>query len=211
MMRVFLVLGGIFSFIMLALPAAAQAPTDSAGARRPTRAWYVPDHAVLQTAGGIGMISGGVGYSFARKRLEADALAGYVPQRYAGRKAFAIFTLKSTYTPFTIALKNPAWQVQPLSFGGLVNYTPSRTLNRSRDDKYYNGYYWWSSTVRVGAFLGSRITRNLKPTASGRPRAVALYYELGTNDLYAVSFATNLRGLSLGDILTLGVGGKFMF
>jgi hypothetical protein len=157
------------------------------------------------------MISGGVGYSLLKKRLDVDVLAGYVPQRYAGRKALGIFTLKTTYTPYNIPLRNAAWRVQPLSFGGLVNYTPSRTLNRSRDEKYYDGYYWWSSTIRFGAFVGSRITRELQPTASGQPRAMSLYYELGTNDLYVVSKATNLSGLKVTDILTLGVGGKFIF
>ena len=209
-MRVFLLLGGFLSLLLPALPAAAQAPTDSA-ATRSTRRWYVPQHVVLQTAGGIGMLTGGVGYSIFRKRLDVDVLAGYVPQRYAGNKALGIFTLKTTYTPYTIPLRNAAWRLHPLSFGGLVNYTPSRTLNRSRDEKYYDGYYWWSSTVRFGAFLGGKITRELKPTATGQARAVSLYYELGTNDLYVVSLATNTSGLKLTDVLTLGVGGKFTF
>jgi hypothetical protein len=156
------------------------------------------------------MISGGVGYNVFKQRLEADMLAGYVPQRHAGRKALGIFTFKTTYTPYTIALRNPQWRLHPLSFGGLVNYTPSRTLNRSRDEKYYKGYYWWSSTVRFGAFLGGRVTRELQPS-NGHARAVSLYYELGTNDLYVVSLATNLSGLKVTDVLTLGVGGKFMF
>lgn len=209
-MRRFLLLGGFFSLILSALPASAQVPTDSA-ATPSARRWYLPRHAVLQTAGGIGMVSGGVGYSVFRQRLDVDVLAGYVPRRYAGTEALGIFTLKTTYTPYTIALKNPRWRVQPFSFGGLVNYTPSRTLNRSRDEKYYDGYYWWSATVRFGAFVGSRLTRQLKPRANGQPRALSLYYELGTNDLYVVSKATNLPGLKVTDILTLGVGGKFSF
>lgn len=209
-MRVFLLLGGFLKLILPALPAAAQTPTNSAATRSGQR-WYVPQHAVLQTAGGVGMVSSGVCYSVFRQRLDVDVLAGYVPQRYAGNKALGIFTLKTTYTPYTIRLRNAAWRLHPLSFGGLVNYTPSRTLNRSRDEKYYDGYYWWSSTVRFGAFLGGRVARELKPTATGRQRAAALYYELGTNDLYVVSLATNLSGLKMADVLTLGVGGKFMF
>ncbi|MBC6608220.1 hypothetical protein H8B13_15435 [Hymenobacter sp. BT188] len=209
-MRIFLLLGGFFGLILSALPAAAQAPTDSAATLSVQR-WYVPKHAVLQTAGGIGMVSGGMGYSLLRQRLDVDVLAGYVPRHYAGNKALGIFTLKTTYTPYTITLRDAAWRMHPLSFGGLVNYTPSRTLNRSRDSKYYKGYYWWSSTVRFGAFLGGRVTRELKPNATGRQRAVSLYYELGTNDLYVVSLATNLSGLKITDVLTLGVGGKFTF
>ncbi|QNP53329.1 hypothetical protein H9L05_06865 [Hymenobacter qilianensis] len=195
--------------LLSTLPASAQI-TDSASTTSGRR-WYVPKHAVLQAAGGIGMVSGGVGYSVFRQRLDVDVLAGYVPQRYAGTKALGIFTLKTTYTPYTIPLRNAAWCLHPFSFGGLVNYTPSRTLNRSRDEKYYDGYYWWSSTIRFGAFVGGRVARGLKPAGSGQPRMVSLYYELGTNDLYVVSKATNLSGLKVTDILTLGVGGKFTF
>jgi hypothetical protein len=209
-MRRLLLLGGILGLLLIQTPILAQATADSVDAPAP-RSWYVPHHVVLQTAGGIGMVSGGVGYSVFRKRLDIDVLAGYVPQRYAGIKALGIFTLKTTYSPYTITLKNPQWRVQPFSFGGLVNYTPSRTLNRSRDEKYYDGYYWWSSTVRFGAFVGGRVTRTLTPTLTGRARAMSLYYELGTNDLYVVSKATNLSGLKVTDILSLGVGGKFSF
>ncbi|SMB83098.1 conserved hypothetical protein [Hymenobacter roseosalivarius DSM 11622] len=210
-MRIFLLLGGFFSSMITALPATAQVPAGTAAPTRLVRRWYVPQHAVLQAAGGIGMVSGGVGYGLFRKRLEVDALAGYVPRRYAGREALGIFTFKTTYTPYTIPLRNAAWRLHPLSFGGLVNYTPSRTLNRSRDEKYYDGYYWWSSTVRFGAFVGGRVARQLKPSSNGQPREVSLYYELGTNDLYVVSLATNLSGLKVTDVLTLGVGGKFAF
>jgi hypothetical protein len=210
-MRIFLLLGGFLSMLLSALPAAAQAPPDLTATTPSARPWYAPRHAVLQTAGGIGMVSGGVGYSVFRQQLDVDLLAGYVPKHYAGNKALGIFTLKTTYTPFNITLRNVAWRLHPLSFGGLANYTPSRTLNRSRDGKYDDGYYWWSSTVRFGAFVGGKVTRTLKPTVAGHVRAASLYYELGTNDLYAVSLATNKSGLKLTDVLTLGVGGKFTF
>jgi hypothetical protein len=175
------------------------------------RPWYVPEHVVLQTAGGIGMVAGGVGYALgAHRRLDTDVLVGYVPGRYTGDRAFSIFTLKGTYSPFTLPVEN-RWQIKPLSLGALINYTPSQMLNRSRDDKYsYKNYYWWGSTVRLGAFVGGRVGYAFG-TQAGRKRVASLYYELGTNDLYFVSLLTNTKGLALGQILTLGLGIKFDF
>ncbi|HEX8349124.1 MAG TPA: hypothetical protein VF598_04115, partial [Hymenobacter sp.] len=166
--------------------------------------------AVLQVAGGIGMIAAGAGYTLGtHRRLDADVLAGYVPGKYTGGQAFGIFTAKGTYSPFSLPM-GTHWQVRPLSTGMLVNYTPSAMLNRSRDDKYpYKNYYWWSSTVRLGAFLGGRVDREFN--LGGRSRVASAYYELGTNDLYLVSFLTNTKGLSVGQILTLGLGVKASF
>ncbi|WP_324674093.1 hypothetical protein [Hymenobacter sp. GOD-10R] len=175
------------------------------------RPWYVPEHVVLQTAGGIGMVAGGVGYALGvHRRFDTDVLVGYVPGRYTGDRAFGIFTLKDTYSPFTLPVAS-RWQIRPLSVGALINYTPSQMLNRSRDDKYsYKNYYWWGSTVRLGAFVGGRVGYAFD-TPAGRKRVASLYYELGTNDLYFVSLLTNTKGLALGKILTLGLGIKLDF
>lgn len=187
------------------LPTAAQS-TDT-----PTsRPWYVPDHAALQTAGGIGMITGGVGYTSGSHphRFDADVLVGYVPARYTGHRAFAIFTGKATYSPFAVRLAE-RWRLLPLAVGGLVNYTPAAQINRNSADKYgYRSYYWWTSTFRGGAFLGSRVALALPRGTSSGKREVSLYYELGTNDLYLVSYLPSRQGLSLGRILTLGIGAK---
>jgi len=193
----------LLGVLLLSLKVQAQAvETDT------PRPWYVPHHAVLQTAGGIGMLAGGAGYALgAHRRFDADVLIGYVPGKYTGDRAFGIFTLKGTYSPFTIPTSSP-WQIKPLSVGALVNYTPSQMLNRSRDDKYpHKNYYWWSSTTRLGAFVGGRIGREFA-TRQGRTRTASAYYELGTNDLYFVSLLTNTKGLTLGQILTLGLGVK---
>lgn len=196
----------LFCLLLPWLPALAQAQQPDSTARP----WYVPRHVVIQTAGGIGMVAGGAGYTLGRqRRLEADVLVGYVPGKYTGKAAFSIFTLKGNYSPFTLPLA-PHWQVKPLSVGMLVNHTPAAALNKSRDDKYSPGYYWWSSRTRLGLFLGGRISRELPGgTARPAPRRASLYYELGTNDLYTVSFFQNPKGLSFHQILTLGLGAKF--
>ena len=159
-------------------------------------------------AGGQGLITAGVGYSANRSRLEADVLAGYVPRKYS-ITAMGIFTAKITYIPWSIPLGGAGWALRPLALGGYVNYTASRGLNTSRDSKYDKDYYWWSSHTRLGGFVGGRITYPLPRRQSAKPRRHAsLYYELGSNDLYIVSWWHNPRTLSLNDVLTLGVGIK---
>ena len=44
----------------------------------------IPDHGTLQFAGGIGFLSGGIGYDSKTKRIQTDILYGYVPQKLGG-------------------------------------------------------------------------------------------------------------------------------
>ena len=62
----------------------------------------------------------------------------------------------------------------------MVSYTASRGFNKTRDDKYEKGYYWWSAHTRLAAFVGGRLAYRL---ATPRARYAALYYELGTKRL----------------------------
>lgn len=58
--------------------------------------------------------------------------------------------------------------------------------------------------MRFNVFLGQSITFYPK---SDRWRAVSFFYEIGTNELYVVSKATN-HTLNWGDILKLSFGLK---
>ena len=50
------------------LPTAATAPSAVPAAHP----WYRPTHLVLQTAGGMGMVAGGVGYLVVTKKLDRE-------------------------------------------------------------------------------------------------------------------------------------------
>ncbi|KAA9333330.1 hypothetical protein F0P96_10185 [Hymenobacter busanensis] len=196
------------------LPALAAAPTDPPTPPVPSttdgliaQPWYRPHHLIGQVAGGQGMVTVGVGYTTLRGRLDVDVLTGYVPRKYS-ITPMGIFTGKATYSPWTLGLGASRWQVRPLSVGGLVNYTASRGMNASLDGKYPKGYYWWPARSRAGAFVGGRVAYELPTKANGQPRTASLYYELGTNDLYLVSLYSNIKALSVADILTLGIGVK---
>ncbi|RTQ48603.1 hypothetical protein EJV47_16655 [Hymenobacter gummosus] len=211
---------GTIDSLSLALVASAAEPAVTPAVAEPAKPapvapsgltaqpWYRPHHVVLQTAGGQGMVTAGVGYTTLRGRVDVDALAGYVPSKYS-ITAMGIFTGKLTYAPWTLPVGAAGrWQVRPLTAGALVSYTASQGINDTRDEKYYQGYYWWSARTRIGGFVGGKVSRVIGTNRYGHPRTLGAYYELGTNDLYLSSIFTNLGGLGVHDILTLGLGVK---
>lgn len=193
----------------------ATAPPDTTGQVRTAPAqqpaplpWYRPRHAVVQTGGGIGMVAAGVGYGLWRDRAELDVLVGYVPKKHAG-STLSIATAKLMFSPYLIPIKE-RWQLRPLTVGVYYSYTHG-TINDEEPGQYTKGYYWFSTDTRIGPLLGSRITYARNPSPRGRARNISFYYELGTNDLYILSYAQNRRGLSPVDILTLSLGLKADF
>ena len=190
---------------------AAPVPTDTAAAPPATkRRWYRPNHFALQTGGGLGMVAGGAGYSFAKDRLETDVLLGYVPKRYAG-STLSLASLKFMYSPFRLKLSEKV-QALPFTVGGYFSYTHG-TLNDEIRGQYSQDYYWFSTDTRYGALAGGRLTYLAAPVAAtGQPRKLSFYYEIGSNDLYIASYLTNRDGgLGIGQLLTLALGVKADF
>ncbi|NVO84955.1 hypothetical protein [Hymenobacter terrestris] len=174
-------------------------------ARRPPIG-YRPRHLLLQTGGGVGMVSVGGGLSFARRRLDLDALLGYVPARHAGT-TLTIASAKVKYAPWQLPLGGSGLALTPLAVGVYGSYTFG-LRNTGEEGQYPDDYYWWSRTIRVGPVLGSSLSYALPDASSGRARRLTAYYELATNDLYGLSYFLNRRALSLSDIATLALGLK---
>ena len=211
------------TLLLAGLPAAASTPPDTTAtalapakatppraARRPERPWYRPRHLALQTGGGLGMVAAGAGYEFSKNRLETDVLIGYVPKRFAG-STLSLASLKFLYSPFRLPV-GAKIQVLPLTVGAYFSYTHG-TLNDELKGQYSSDYYWFSTDTRYGPLLGSRVTF-LAPTiaATGQPRKISVYYELGSNDLYLASYLNNRNGgLGFGQLLTLALGLKADF
>ncbi|HEX8428285.1 hypothetical protein [Hymenobacter sp.] len=204
----------LFTLLLLSAATSALGQTPATSAPDPApraRPWYRPGHVVLQTAGGIGMVAAGVGYTLLHDRLEADILFGYVPEKYAG-SSLSIATLKALYTPYSINLSEK-FQVRPLTLGLYVSYTGG-VINEGETGQYPEGYYWFSRDTRFGPLLGSRLTyRYASATHPERQRRISAYYELGSNDLYLTSYFSNAnrKALSPFDIMTLGFGLKMDF
>ncbi|SHI39009.1 hypothetical protein SAMN02745146_0736 [Hymenobacter daecheongensis DSM 21074] len=160
----------------------------------------------VQVGGGLGLVAVGGGWWGGRQRLEPELLVGYVPRALGSRPLF-IFTAKATYVAPRprLELGERAW-VQPLAVGGFVNYTAGRAffVRSVRTGRYPQGYYWWSSAVRLGACASLRVVRVREP---GQGFRQVLYSEWSTNDLYAISRASNCR-LRLTEIVVWGAGAK---
>lgn len=202
-------------FVSPAAPSVLPSAPDSAGVAQeapPVVAGrYRPRHVLLQTGGGVGMLSVGGGLSFARRHLDVDGLLGYVPARHAG-KALTIVSLKLKYAPWRLPLGKPggALALTPLAVGLYGSHTFG-ILNPGTDGRYPDGYYWFSRTTRIGPVLGSSLSYALPAAPNGRARRLAAYYELATNELYLISYYQNRRALSLTDIATLALGLKLEF
>jgi hypothetical protein len=185
----------------------AAKPADSA---RPERPWYRPKHLALQTGGGLGMVAAGAGYEFSKDRLETDILIGYVPKYYAG-STLSLASLKFMYSPFRLPV-GEKFQIIPVTVGAYFSYTHG-TINDELKGQYSADYYWFSTDTRYGPLLGSRVTFLAPPiAATGQPRKISVYYELGSNDLYLASYLNNRNGgLGFGQLLTLALGVKADF
>jgi hypothetical protein len=197
------------AWLVLAAPATPPADSIAVASSRP-RNWYRPTHLLLQTGGGLGMVSAGAGYALLKNRLEVDALLGYVPKRFAG-SVLGVASLKVMYSPFRLRVAEQV-QVLPFTLGGYASYTHG-TINSGVKGQYPTDYYWFSTDTRYGPFVGGRLTYLAAPVAAtGVPRKLSFYYELGSNDLYIASYLTNRDGgLGIGQLLTLALGVKADF
>ncbi|TDE14711.1 hypothetical protein [Dyadobacter psychrotolerans] len=189
--------------ILLSLTATAQEEQLADGANH----WYLPDHMKLQFAGNIGFMSGGPGYSSKNKTLETDILFGFLPQKFGG-DALISTTLKTTYSPWLIALKNEHY-FAPFSLGMYLSYTFGPQFDTKWPSYYPRGYYWWATAFRPGAYIGGKVGRTVN--TNKRKRGLELYYELGSYDLMMISYVQNTGFLKLSDIVNLAFGVKFGF
>ena len=169
--------------------------------------WYKPDHIKLQYAGSIGFISPGVGIAYAKDKMETDFYFGYLPKKIGGDHLIML-TLKNTYYPFSIKPKNRDFVIYPFSIGGFFNYTFGSEYTTSWPSYYEDGYYWWDSAIRLGFFIGGKIT---KPVSNLPFQSISSYYEIGSNDLYFISYIQNIKYFKPYEIFNLAIGIKMTF
>ena len=194
----------IFAALLLALSANLYAQDFIPGK---ALKWYLPDHIKLQFAGGAGFLSGGPGYASKNKTLETDLLFGFMPEKFGG-DALVSVTLKTSYSPWLIHLKNK-YQIAPFTIGGYLSYTFGPQFDWKWPSYYPKGYYWWATAFRPGAYIGGKVAREL--AFPKRKRELQLYYELGTYDLLLISYVQNTSFLNPADILNLSFGLKLGF
>lgn len=182
------------------------------------RIWLslLPDFYRFQYAGSIGLLNLGAGWHYGKRhQWETDFMFGYVP-RYAKDEAFATFTLRQTYIPWTRHLcrlkgkKAGGMQMswQPLSCGLFLN-SVLRSDYWTREPERYpdRDYYRFSSKIRFHLFLGQRYTLNIPKERRYIIKDISAVWELSSCDLYIISKFVN-GSLPLKDILSLSLGLK---
>ena len=167
----------------------------------------IPRYSKIQFAGGMGVISAGVGWDYGKKKQwETDLFIGFVP-KFSADKATGSFTIKQNYIPWRVGLGG-RWSLEPLTTGLYANKLTSRNFWGREPEKYGGPYYRFATNTRFSIFAGQRITYNLGHRH--RRQAITAFYEFSSNDLYLVSAFTN-SSLDLDDILVLSFGVKFQF
>lgn len=206
-------------FILLLLPAATafgQSASYEKRVEKRRQHWskLIPTHSQLQYAGGMGLLSGGVGWDYGKNRWETDVFFGFLP-RYSTEEAKMTFTLKQSFIPWEIDAGLEAdigenISVLPLSCGLYASAVFDEDFWANSSDKYPNRYYTFSSKVRFYIYIGQRVTYRIPRKKLRWLNAVTLFYEVSSNDLYIASALGN-RWLMPTDYVYLSLGIKLKF
>src|SRR5688572_15309024 len=163
----------LFYFLIFTLPISAGDP-DSTHVQRK---WFVPDMIKSQFAGNIGFVSAGVGYYYAKNKMELDIMYGYVPES-AGGKLHSL-TLKNTWVPLRSVAVGKKLNFDLITAGIPLTYTfGNQFFTLPPRDKYPSNYYNHSTALRIGIFAGGRI--NYEFGEGKTIHSAGLYYEVGT-------------------------------
>lgn len=177
-----------------------------------TRWWkrLIPDHAKLQYAGSIGMFSTGPGWTYGRKKQwETDILLGFVP-KFESDKAKFVLTLKETYLPWLIRVKESDWLVQPLTASFFASSVWGGNFWTFAPDRYPSGYWGFTTRVRLNLSMGERVMFDVPERWNWCIESLSAYYELGVNDLDIATFFGD-KSIKFRKILSLSFGVKATF
>ena len=176
----------------------------------------IPTHFVIQNAGNMGLLSAGIGWSYGKNRKwETDLLIGFIPKHDSSRLKVTT-TLKGNYIPWRIDLTpnttggdKPHWLFEPLTASLYLNTVYGSEFWKSQPSRYPDKYYEFMSTkFRLNVAFGQRITLKVPDNKRRRHSRIALFYEIGSCDLYIRSLFQG-QDVSIGDIIGLSIGAKF--
>ena len=176
---------------------------------RRMEAWrrLIPDHYKWQFAGSIGVVSLGTGWTYGKKQQwETDLFLGVLPKFESDRHK-VVFTVKQSYVPWRLRVKESPWVVQPLSCSFFLSSVLNEKFWTREPDRYPKGYYGFSTRIRANLSLGQRIMFDIPDVSDWLVQEVSLYYELGACDTDLCTFFGD-RTIKFKDILSLAIGLK---
>jgi hypothetical protein len=166
-----------------------------------------PDFFVVQYAGSIGHVSGGLGYDIFKGRARAGIHFGTVPRNQGG--PLNIFAGKFFYPSWSLKLSEKT-SFNPLDIGLIISYHTGENFKLSVPDYFASrNYYWWHTSMRIHA--ATETSLSIRMQRNRFVRKLTAYLELNTNDLYLVSYFTNAGTLKLTEMIKAGTGIRFSF
>jgi hypothetical protein len=161
-----------------------------------------PDHYKIQFAGGIGFVSGGLGYDFFKERVDITYFYGYVPEWYSKEDLHSV-SLQLSGKPFRIELNNKL-EYYPLNIGIFLHHTFGSEYYITLPDHYPEDYYWWSPGRTGGLFLEGQLNYQFKEPDHVFSE-IGFYYRIVTRGVYLTSKISN-TSIPIEDIFSLGLG-----
>lgn len=169
----------------------------------------IPSYSKLQFAGGMGLVSVGTGWEYGKNRQwETDLLLGIIP-KHSSKRTKVTFTLKQNFTPWRVPLRG-RFALEPLSTGLYLNTVFGGEFWMKNPDRYPQGYYWFSTRMRIHIFVGQRIRFDIPEGRRWFLSAITAFYELSTCDLYVIQAVRNSY-MKADDVLRLSFGLKCSF
>lgn len=166
----------------------------------------IPHYTKIQFAGGMGMLSLGLGWDYGKKeQWETDLMLGFVP-KFSNKKVNLSVTLKQNYIPWKVPIKNSSFSFEPFETGLYINKITADNFWAKEPDKYGGPYYRFATSVRFYLFVGQRW--EIKLSKKIVHKSITLFYEASICDLYMVSILTN-KYLNFSDVVSLSFGAKF--
>lgn len=169
----------------------------------------IPSYTKIQFAGGMGLLSVGTGWEYGKHRQwETDLLLGIIP-KHSSKRTKVTLTLKQNFTPWRVPLRG-RFSLEPLSTGLYLNTVFGGEFWMKNPDRYPQGYYWFSTRMRIHIFVGQRIRFDIPEGRRWFLSAITAFYELSTCDLYVIQAVRNSY-MKADDVLRLSFGLKCSF
>ncbi|WP_276132587.1 hypothetical protein [Polluticoccus soli] len=163
-----------------------------------------PDHAQLQYAGNVGLLSVGLGYDLVKDKLHVTLMDGFVPASIAGSNINTV-ALKSTYdvVHFDIARKT----LSP--YAGLAAHfeTSGNAYYTKLPDRFLDRKYYQMSAFHMAIVAGGKFGL---PLGCRKGQRLELYVETGTLDSYVYYYIMN-EPLNFTDMFSMAMGISYHF
>lgn len=170
---------------------------------------FIPTSGVIQVCGNMGIVSMGIGWAYGKRRQwETQLLLGYIPKFDSDDEKWTL-TLKQNFIPWKKPM-GKGWTFEPLECSLYFNTVFGHDFWAKQPTKYESGYYPFSTRIRPNLAFGERFKYDIPHNKRKRIKSITFFYELGTNEIYALRFFRN-GNAGFWDVFGLSLGVKVQY